>query len=234
MLKLFEVCFYTGAFFTVVSFVMSQFGHIHGIGGHSEIGDLSGHGIELQGHGGGIDAGGLDAGGLDTGGHGFEGGHGADISAHGGEGTESGAGGSEANVAISPFKPTVISAFVTTFGGIGIILSRQGLLPILVLLGALAAGFIAGFILYQFVVVPLYRAQNTSSVSERYLKGAIGKMDLTAEGKTYGKVSYIVNGNTMTSPALSWNGELIPRGKTVVVVDIKKNTFYVKEIRGVD
>lgn len=229
MLKIFEVCFYTGAIFTVVSFLMSQFGHIHGVGGHSEMGDLSSHGIELQGHGGGVSSDGLD-----IGGHGFEGGHSTDISAHGGDGTDGGVAGHDADAAVSPFKPTVISAFVTTFGGIGIILSRQGLLPIIVLLGALVAGLVAGFILYQFVIVPLYKAQNTSSVSERYLKGVIGKMDLGTEGKNYGKVAYVVNGNTMTAPALSWNGDMIPSGKTVVVVDIKKNTFYVKEIKGVN
>ena len=220
MLKVFEVCFYTGAIFTVVSFLMSQFGHVMG-GGHTDTGDLSGHGADFGGHGG------------DIGGHGVDvGGHGADIGSHGVD-TNNSFAMENIDAPISPFKPTVISAFVTTFGGIGIILSRQSLLPIIVLVGALLSGLAAGFLLYKFIIVPLYRAQNTSAVSIRYLKGAIGKMDLSTREKSYGKVSYTVNGNTMTSPALSWNGEEILAGTTVVVVDIKKNTFYVKEIKGV-
>ncbi len=234
MLKIFEVCFYTGALFTVISFLLSQFGHIHGVGGHSEMGDLGGHGVDI--HGGdmhGMDAHGVDFHSADVHGadvHGVDV-HGIDVNGH--------AAGFEPQVsdvatAVSPFKPTVISAFVTTFGGVGIILGRQGILPVLVIAGALGAGLLAGYLLYRFVIVPLYKAQNTSAVSVRYLRGVTGKMTLGTEGRNFGKVSYVVNGNTMTSPALSWNEEKIPAGKTVVVVDIKKNTFYVKEIKGVD
>ena len=67
---------------------------------------------------------------------------------------------------VSPFKPTVIAAFLAVFGGVGMIT-----LPMIGFYAALtvsaAAGLIAGYVIYRYVYTFLYNAQNTSTVDKQ-------------------------------------------------------------------
>ncbi|TAH56971.1 MAG: hypothetical protein EWM52_12040 [Methanosarcina mazei] len=104
----------------------------------------------------------------------------------------------------------------------------QGLAAII----ALISGASAAFLLYRFIIVPIYRAQNTSAISQKELKGALAKVTLAINGNFFGKISYTFNANTYSAPAKSIDGKDIERGVPVVIINIERNTFYVKRIEG--
>ncbi len=127
---------------------------------------------------------------------------------------------------VSPLKPIVILTFITVFGGVGI-MSMEKRDFISSLLIALAAAFILSYVVYRFIVVPLYRAQNTSSVSQSELIGHEASAALEMEGENFGKILYSVNGNIYTGPARSIDGVRIKRGEKVVIERIENNIFWV-------
>lgn len=138
--------------------------------------------------------------------------------------------GDVTGVNISPLKPIVIVAFVTVFGGIGMISIKSGLASLLALLIAVASGLLIAFLIYRYIVVPLYKAQNTSAVSQAELIGHRAVMKLDIRGDNFGRVSYVINGNTYTSPAKSLEGKEINRGEEVIIVEIRKNVFFVDKL----
>lgn len=129
---------------------------------------------------------------------------------------------------ISPLKPAVIAAFITVFGGTGILLmnKRLGLLLCLIISAGVAA--VVAYCLYRYVIVKLYQAQNTSAVERQKLIGHKAKVTLAIRQGGYGKITYVINGNTYNSPAKAENGGAIQVGQQVEIVYINKNTYYVK------
>ena len=201
LINIFELCFLVGAIFTVASFLL---GHLFHLGYHGDGGFDTGH-ASIDGHH--VD------GGADMPGH---------IHVDGGH-----QGGS----LISPFKPVVIMAFLTVFGGIGVIcLKYLGLAAFFALIAAFPSGMLASFFMYRLIIVPLYMAQNTSAVSQRELIGIPATVTLDIKKGCFGKITYVVNNNTYTAPAISGDSEEIPRGERVVILNIKKNVFRVTKL----
>lgn len=194
MLKLFQVCFYTGVLYTVISFLL---GHLL---------DFAGAGVDVD-----VD---VD---VDIG---FDADTGIDLD------------GDIPGVAISPLKPVTIAAFITVFGGTGMILLKNNYRALVALAAAAALGLAVSYMLYRLIIVPLSRAQNTSAVSQAALVGGLAYTSLAMKDKEYGKIKYTVEGNTYSAPAISIDGRAIAKGVPVVIIDIKKNTFYVKEVKG--
>lgn len=192
MLKLFQVFFYTGVFYTVISFLLGYLMDFAGIGGDADVD------VDVD-----VDAD-VD---LDVNG---------DIS----------------GAAVSPLKPIIIAAFATVFGGTGMIFAKKGYSAPASVAAALALGLGTAFLLYRFIIVPLHRAQNTSAVSQTVLVGSLARAALHMEGESFGKINYTVEGNTYSAPAKSIDGKAIAKGAPVVIIDIKKNVFYVKEVKG--
>ncbi|MDF2532857.1 MAG: hypothetical protein K0Q65_2438 [Clostridia bacterium] len=192
MLKLFQVCFYTGVLYTVISFLL---GHLL---------DFAGAGIDVD-----VDV---------------------DISIDTDTGID--LDGDIPGVAVSPLKPVTIAAFITVFGGTGMILLKNNYRALVALAAAAALGLAVSYMLYRFLIVPLSRAQNTSAVSQAELVGGLAYTSLAMKDKEYGKIKYTVEGNTYSAPAKSIDGRAIAKGVPVVIIDIKKNTFYVKEVKG--
>ena len=128
----------------------------------------------------------------------------------------------------SPFKPTSIAAFLVVFGGAGwIILPRFGIYFALMLSAAL--GLAAGFLMYRFVYLPLYNAQNTTTVSKQSHIGTFARATETIPQGMYGKITYYVKGGTYTAPAKSEDGNEIARGVGVEIVNIDRSTYYVRK-----
>jgi hypothetical protein len=200
MLKLFQVCFYTGVLYTVISFVLGNLLDFAGAGGDVDV-DMDidvGSGIDLDG--------------------------GSDI--HGvGHGDMPGA-------IISPLKPVTIAAFVTVFGGAGMIFVRNGYSALIALAAAACLGFVVSYLLFRIIIVPLTRAQSTSAIPQAELVGSLAYATLAMKDKKFGKIHYSVEGNTYSAPAKSIDGKMIANGVPVVIIEINKNTFYVKEVKG--
>ncbi len=130
-----------------------------------------------------------------------------------------------------PIKPAMIAAFLTVFGGIGLVL--QSKLPLtFVLLAAVGVGVLVAYLLLKFIIGPLSRAQNTSSVEIQSLVGHPATVTEVIRQGRFGQITYVVNGNTYSSPAKSEDGGEIPRYDRVEIVYIDKNVYYVKKLEG--
>ena len=207
---LFQVCFGVGLGYSVISFVLGQVLGVIGGGADASV-DAD---INLDG---GLDAG-MDAG-LDGGPDGF----GVDGAFDSGASTDV----TQITGSVSPFKPTVIAAFLAVFGGIGmLLLPRFGIY--FTLTAAAAAGFAAGYVIYRYVYVFLYKSQNTSTVDKQSLVGSNAKVTEAIPDGGYGKITYIVKNGTYTAPAKSEDNGALPRGADVEIVSIIKNTYYVR------
>ncbi|MDK2787708.1 MAG: hypothetical protein PWP07_933 [Epulopiscium sp.] len=132
-------------------------------------------------------------------------------------------------IGISPLKPVIIAVFVTVFGGVGIIAEKNNLGDIISLIIALIFAVTVSFLIFRFVVVPLYRLQSKGAVEQKALIGHIAKVTLTIKDGQFGKIHYVVDGHTYSAPAKSVNNETIEKGDEVVIVEIRNNTFYVKK-----
>lgn len=173
MLRLFQICFYTGILFTVVSFLMGQLFDFLNFDGDLDMdGDIFG-------------------------------------------------------IALSPLKPIIIMSFITTLGGVGIISINKGLNPLTSFIIALTIGLMISFTLHRFIVTPLYKVQNTSTVSQDELIGYVAKVRLNIVGNNFGSIAYVVNGNTYSAPAKSIDGIDIYQGEEVKIANIERNIFYV-------
>jgi len=198
MLKLFQVCFYTGVLYTIISFVLGHLLDFAGIGGDVDV-DID---IDID---------------LDL-----------DLDVDGGIDLD----GNMPGIGISPLKPITIAAFVTVFGGTGMIFLNNNYSALISVTVAAAIGFTVSYLLYRLIVVPLYKAQNTSAVSQKELIGGLAHSALSMKDESFGKIIYTIEGNTYSAPAKSIDGKVIAKGVPVVIIDIKKNLFYVKEIKG--
>ncbi|MCL1997555.1 MAG: NfeD family protein [Turicibacter sp.] len=130
---------------------------------------------------------------------------------------------------ISPFKPAVIAAFIIVFGGTGLIF-LQFFPPLVAVPLAGLSGAAVAFLIFQFIIVPLTKAQNTTAIEIQSLVGHQAKVtEKIFQGK-YGKITYVVNDSTYTAPAKSQDGNEIPRNTTVEIIYIENNTYYVRVV----
>jgi membrane protein implicated in regulation of membrane protease activity len=138
--------------------------------------------------------------------------------------------GASPTLTVSPLKPIVIVSFITVFGGIGMIGTRCGLNSIFTFILAAVSARIVSFTLYKFVVVPLYKAQNTSAVSQQALVGtrAVVISPILKDG--FGVISYVVSGSKQNAPAKHINNEAVAQGEEVTILEIKNNVFYVQPL----
>jgi membrane protein implicated in regulation of membrane protease activity len=131
---------------------------------------------------------------------------------------------------ISPLKPITIVSFLTVFGGIGMMGTYKGFNAVLLFIMAFASALITAFILYKFIVVPLYKAQNTSDVSQKKLIGMRAKVISAIIEDGYGMISYVVNGKRYNAPAQHISKQAIAQGEEVSIYEIKDNLFYVQPL----
>lgn len=131
---------------------------------------------------------------------------------------------------VSPLKPTVVAAFVTVLGGVGLLLARTDLFILFTLpLAACAALFVA-YVMYRFVVIPLSKAQNTSAVEVQSLIGHPARVTEKIFQGGFGQIAYSVNGNTYTSPAKADDSGEINRHESVEIMYIQDNTYFVRKV----
>jgi membrane protein implicated in regulation of membrane protease activity len=133
---------------------------------------------------------------------------------------------------ISAFSPTTISAFVTAFGGFGLIFTRIDATrsvwistPLAIFGGLLVA---AGT-LWIFGALFHY----TQSSSEGRTGAMVGRMatvisPIPASG--VGEIAYVQGGSRYTAPAREQNGKSIGSGQTVKITRIAESQFYVTAI----
>ncbi|MBI2948471.1 MAG: NfeD family protein [Verrucomicrobia bacterium] len=160
----------------------------------------------------------------------FFGGHDAHVIGSGGH-AEAGADMSDAP-GISVFSPTVIASFVTSFGGLGIILSQFNATKspwISAPLATVGAAMIAG----SFLLVLRSVMTKTQSSSEPHIADLVG---VTATIITpipengVGEIAYVYAGSRYTAPAREERGAAIGSGASVKITRVAGSQFHVVKV----
>ncbi|MCX7681125.1 MAG: NfeD family protein [Anaerolineae bacterium] len=134
------------------------------------------------------------------------------------------------DVRLSPLSPITVATFITTFGGVGLIVNNlTSIHPALgMLLSALAGVGLAGiaFLIYTRVLVA---AQGSSEVRMGELIGQVAEVIAPIPEGKVGEVAFIARGARMRSPARSEDGQPIPRGAMVEIVKETGNVIVVRK-----
>jgi len=131
---------------------------------------------------------------------------------------------------VSPLRPVPIATFLTVFGAMGLILYNGIWANIVVLAIAIVVGIVSAYIIVRFVLLPIAKAQNTSSLAQKTLIGKIATVNERIFADGFGKIAYSVSGSINTAPAKTEGGEELLKGTQVEIVDIKDKVYYVKKI----
>ena len=131
-------------------------------------------------------------------------------------------------VEVSPLSPITIAAFVTSFGGVGIVTTQLfHVRPEMSLLWATLGGVVTGGIVYLLYGRLLVAMQASSEVRQRELTGIVGEVIAPIAASGVGEISYVAKGSRISSPARSATGEAIPRGALVTIKRIVGGTALV-------
>lgn len=131
-----------------------------------------------------------------------------------------------------PTSPMVYVLWTTVFGGMGMILKRVvPFLPgILICIIAVVVALIIAIGFYRGILIPLRKAQNTSTPEQEELIGVLAKVQESIPEKGYGEITYVVNGNSYTAPAKTTDGHGIAKGTEVSICWVEQYVFYVVEV----
>jgi len=158
----------------------------------------------------------------------FFGGHGDHVGGSGGH-AEAGADSSDMP-GISIFSPTIIAAFITAFGGFGLIFmeipaTSKPLVsaPLAVISAALVASA-----LYRFLNMVFTHTQGSSESRVAELVGAEASVITPIPENGVGEIAYVVGGTRYTAPARVDNGIPIPNGRSVIIRRVVGTQFYVE------
>jgi membrane protein implicated in regulation of membrane protease activity len=130
---------------------------------------------------------------------------------------------------ISFFSPTVLASFVTTFGAVGLILTRIDAThsvwisaPI-----SLVAGFLVALAVLWFFNSVFSKTQSSSESRVRTLIGQTAAIVTPIPENGVGEISYVQSGSRYTAAARAEKGGIIGAGKTVKITRIVGSQFFV-------
>jgi len=142
--------------------------------------------------------------------------------------------GAIADTEAGPFaflQPKIIALFLAVTGGFGLILSPR-LADIwgggIVLVISVVAGAIVAGLVNRFVVMPLYRAQNTSAFDKQAIIGQTARVISPILEGGYGKIKYNASGSVVTGAAKCEDGGAAKNGEDVDIIYIEGGTYYVR------
>jgi membrane protein implicated in regulation of membrane protease activity len=133
---------------------------------------------------------------------------------------------------LSPFSPTTITAFLTAFGGLGLIFTKieathsPWVSAPLALLGAL---IIAAGVVWVFGTV-FHKVESSSESRMATLVGMTATVITPIPADGVGEIAYVQAGSRYSAPARNDRGVLVASGQTVKIVRVVGTQFYVAPI----
>ena len=132
-------------------------------------------------------------------------------------------------VGLSPLSPITIATFITTFGGVGLIVNNlTALAAVPGLLIATASGLVlsgAMFLVYSRVLTAV---QGSSEVQIGELVGLTGQVSAPIPEGKVGEIVLVARGARVRSAARSSDGQAISRGAMVEIVEEAGNVVIVR------
>jgi membrane protein implicated in regulation of membrane protease activity len=159
----------------------------------------------------------------------FFGGHGDHVGGSMGH-AEAGADSSDMP-GISIFSPTIIAAFITAFGGFGIIFTEIPATqhPVVSAPLAIITALVAAGCLYKILAVLFSHTQGSSESHVAALAGTEANVITPIPENGIGEIAYVVSGTRYTAPARTESGAPVANGKPVRITRIVGTQFYVQE-----
>jgi len=132
-------------------------------------------------------------------------------------------------IEVSPLSPITIAAFITSFGGVGIVATQLfRVSPEMSLLWATLGGVATGGVVYLLYGRLLVAMQASSEVRQRELTGIVGEVIAPISTDGVGEIYYVAKGSRISSPARSGTGQAIPRGALVTIERVIGGTALVR------
>lgn len=126
---------------------------------------------------------------------------------------------------VSPFNMAALTAFLSWFGGTGVVLQQTTAWSAAVLTGAAAAaGLIGGSVVNRFLRA-LMRSEKPLAPTS--IIGLIAKVTSPIRAAGTGEIVFTMNGTRHVAAARAENGSAVERGEEVVVVRHEKGIAYV-------
>jgi hypothetical protein len=147
---------------------------------------------------------------------------------HGGAGH----GGSSAkgSAHLSYFNAATVLAFLAWFGGTGYLLTKHSILVGAACLSvAVAAGLLAGWLVYRFMYVLVRNTDAHMNEWDYRHEGSVGTVSITIPEDGTGEVIFEQHGVRRSAGARSDNASSIERGAEVVISRYEKGIAYVKK-----
>jgi membrane protein implicated in regulation of membrane protease activity len=130
---------------------------------------------------------------------------------------------------LSPWSPVTIASFVTTFGGVGMVLDELGLPGLLSFpTAAICGAVIAAAVFYLFYRI-FSVTQSSSGVSARQAIGRPAEVITPIPHNGTGEIAYVLGGRRFNAPARTEDGHPIPARASVVIVRKLGGAFHVRE-----
>ncbi|WP_042353928.1 NfeD family protein [Bacillus rubiinfantis] len=125
-------------------------------------------------------------------------------------------------------NPVLVFAFITVLSASGYLFERLSSLHSLLILGISAViAFILVTCLNVFILVPLSSAEESLAYKESDLRGRIGSVITSIPADGFGEVLIENASGRIAKPASSFDGETIPNGVRVLVVQVKDGVLQV-------
>jgi len=160
----------------------------------------------------------------------FFGGHGEHVGGSGGH-AEAGADSSDMP-GISIFSPTIIAAFITAFGGFGVIFTEFPATKKVIVSAPLSmiCALAIALVLFKFLSSVFSHTQSSSESRVARLAGTEASVISPIPENGVGEIAYVVSDSRYTAPARTENGAAIGNGKLVKITRVVGTQFYVTAI----
>ncbi|MFC7681362.1 protease [Paenibacillus sp. GCM10028914] len=129
------------------------------------------------------------------------------------------------------FKPVVLAAGVTVFGGAGIMLERYtdlSSMPQVIL--SLLTAILISIAVYFGYVRPMENSENSTGFSIKEMAGRIGEVTVPVPAQGYGEVMVKVGAGNTLHIASSFDKKPVATGVRVVIVDVAEGILRVSEL----
>jgi hypothetical protein len=131
---------------------------------------------------------------------------------------------------LSYFNAATVLAFLAWFGGTGYLLTTHSILVGAACLGvAVAAGLLAGWLVYRFMYVLVRNTDAHMNEWDYRHEGSVGTVSITIPAEGTGEVIFEQHGIRRSAGARSDDASPIERGAEVVISRYEKGIAYVKK-----
>jgi len=128
------------------------------------------------------------------------------------------------------FNPTTVLSFLLFICASGFILLKlTDWDEKIIIVVALIISSVLTFLLYFFIMVPLASAEVSTAYTDQSLQGQVGRVIVPIPADGFGEIVIETVNGIISKRATGYDNEEIDYDKKVLIIDVDKGTFLVKE-----